>query len=131
MDNNSFNYAIDHNLVYDVWLPLYFNSDGLNNTACNNTLYATVFGTAGLQACGDGTGTLLANNIYCNRTYMPGTKYTSSHNLDEKADPLFADPAALDFQLQSGSRAKGAGMVIQPYTDGFVGPAPFPPRPRT
>lgn len=124
MDNNSFNYVIDHNLVYDVWLPLYFNADGLDNVACNNTLYATVFGTACFQACGDGTGTRLANNIYGNRTYMPGTKYTSSHNLDAKVEPRFVDPAALDFQLQPNSPAKDAGMPIPPYTNGFLGWAP-------
>ena len=99
-------------------------ADSLNNTVCNNTLYATVFGTACLQACGDGAGTLLENNIYRNRTDISGTKYTSSHNLDAKVDPLFVDPAALNFQLQPGSRAKDAGMVIHPYTDGFVGSAP-------
>ena len=124
MDNNSFNYVVDHNLVYDVWLPLYFNSDGRNNTVCNNTLYATVYGTACFQACGDGTGTVLANNIYCNRIVMAGTKYASAHNLDANVDPRFVDPAALDFRLQPGSPAKGAGMAIHPYTDGFVGSAP-------
>jgi hypothetical protein len=124
MDNNSFNYVIDHNLVYDVWLPLYFNSDGLNNIACNNTLYATVFGTACLQTCGDGTGTLLANNIYCNRTYMPGLHYTSSHNLEEKTDPRFVDLDGLDFQLRPDSPARDAGQEVRPWTDGFVGKAP-------
>ena len=115
---------VDHNLIYDVWLPVYLNADSQNNIVCNNTLYATVYGTACFQACGDGTGTVLANNIYCNRTFIPGTKYTSSHNLDEKVDPLFVDPTALDFQLQPGSRAKDAGMMIHPYTEGFVGSAP-------
>ena len=124
IDNNSPNYVVDHNLIYDVWLPVYLNADSQNNIVCNNTLYATVYGTACFQACGDGTGTVLANNIYCNRTFIPGTKYTSSHNLDEKVDPLFVDPTALDFQLQPGSRAKDAGMMIHPYTEGFVGSAP-------
>jgi hypothetical protein len=124
IDNNSPNYVVDHNLVYDVWLPVYLNADSQDNTVCNNTLYATVYGTACFQACGDGTGSVLANNIYGNRTYIPGTKYTSSHNLEANFDPLFVDPAALDFQLQFGSRAKDAGMVIHPYTDGFVGSAP-------
>ena len=45
LDNNSTNYVVDHNLVYDVGLPLFLNSDSQNNTVCNNTLYATVFGT--------------------------------------------------------------------------------------
>ncbi|MCY2996247.1 MAG: carbohydrate-binding protein [Planctomycetota bacterium] len=124
IDNNSPNYVLDHNLIYDVWLPVYLNADSHDNIVCNNTLYATVFGTACLQACGDGTGTVLANNIYGNRTYIPGTKYASSHNLDAKDDPLFVDPAALNFELQSGSRAKDAGRMIPPYTDGYVGSAP-------
>jgi hypothetical protein len=124
LDNNSFNYVVDHNLVYDVWAPLFLNSDSLHNTICNNTLFATAYGTACFQANGNGTGTLLANNIYCQRINMAGTKYTSSHNLEAKVAPLFVDPAGLNFQLQALSPAKDAGMVIHPYTDGFVGSAP-------
>jgi hypothetical protein len=124
IDNNSPNYVLDHNLIYDVWLPVYLNADSQDNIVCNNTLYATVFGTACLQCCGDGTGTILANNIYGSRTFIPGTKYASSHNLDAKDDPLFVDPAGLNFQLRSESGAKDAGKAISPYTDGYVGSAP-------
>ena len=124
LDDNSTNYVVDHNLVYDAWLPFYCNWGSRDNTVCNNTLYATVFGTVCIQGWGDGTDTLLANNIYGNRTNVTGSKYASSHNLDANVDPRFVDPSALDFQLQSSSRAKDAGMVIHPYTDGFVGSAP-------
>jgi len=74
------------------------------------------------------TGTVLKNNLFGARAYLSdGSNYTASNNLDVTAppvDPLFVDPIALNFQLQSRSRAKDAGMVIHPYTDGFVGLAP-------
>ena len=39
-------------------------------------------------------------------------------------DPHYVNPAAGDFTLMSNSPAIDQGMVIPPYTDGYVGPAP-------
>ena len=96
-----------------------------NNTVCNNTLYATAFGTACFQACGDGTGTVLANNIYGNRTYITGNQvHLLAQPRGKTSIRCSSIRPRLNFQLQSGSPAKDAGMAIHPYTDGFVGSAP-------
>ena len=39
-------------------------------------------------------------------------------------DPHYVNPAAGDFTLMSNSPAIDQGMVIPPYTNGYVGPAP-------
>jgi hypothetical protein len=128
LDDNSTNYVVDHNLVYDVEFPLFLHASTQYILVYNNTLIPGVYGAASIGGTGDMTGTVLENNIFGARAYLSdGRNYTASNNLDVTAppvDPLFVDPSALDFQLQSGSRAKDAGMVIHPYTDGFVGSAP-------
>ena len=128
LDDNSTNYVVDHNLVYDVEMPLFLHASTQYILVYNNTLIPGVYAAASIGGTGNMTGTVLENNLFGARVYLyDGTKYTASNNLDVTAppvDPLFVDPSALNFQLQSRSRAKDAGMVIHPYTDGFVGSAP-------
>ena len=118
LDWGSTNYIIDHNLVYNVFDAI--NCPNNNNLVYNNTL----IGSNSSVNCYDGVGgTYLENNIFGNAVTL-GTNYTASNNLACTIDPLFVDKAALNFQLQSGSPAKDAGMVISSYTDGYIGSAP-------
>ena len=131
LDDKSTNYVVHHNLVYGMSDAIFLNAGSPNNLVCNNTLLGlgtnSLVRIASLEARGDLTGTLFANNIYGVRTSIAGTNFHASNNLDlyaKPVDPKFIDPAALDYRLQSRSPAVNAGKVIPGYTDGYVGAAP-------
>ena len=101
------------------------NCPSENNLVYNNTLISSNISISDWSNDGEQnmTGTVLENNIYTAYTVytQAGKYYTASNNLADTTNPQFADPTLLDFQLQSGSPAINAGMVIPAITNGYVG----------
>jgi hypothetical protein len=66
---------------------------------------------------------IFQNNIMIGSTmFLPGS--TQNHNVFGAAKAGFVDQAANNYQLAAGSSAINAGVVIAPYTNGFIGSAP-------
>jgi hypothetical protein len=73
----------------------------------NNILVNSEFGV-------EESGTTGIHNIYANNlTFNDGTQFNLQHSLQARstvnADPMFANPAAMDYHLQAGSPAIDAG----------------------
>ncbi len=122
LDNNSLNFIVHHNLVYNTSWALHYNLASQNILWYNNTavgLYNSLSGgSTGSQA-----GSQVINNIFTAST----TTYTGtvvSNNLSSPTNPLFVDPPNLDFGLQSTSPAVEAGLDLPSITDGYSGAAP-------
>jgi Right handed beta helix region len=87
--------------------------DGANRTAIyNNTLYGNT--AAGIEIRGGQTATNVRNNV----SYGNTTDYTDSGSSTMQAnnlfstDPLFVNPSAGDFKLQTNSPAVNTGTTI-------------------
>jgi len=122
LDNNSANFVVHHNLVYNTSWALHYNLSSQNILWYNNTAVAFCNSLSG-GATGSQCGTQVINNIFTSAT----TTYTGavvSNNLGSGTNPIFAAPASLDFSLQSSSPAIGAGMALPPYTNGCASSAP-------
>jgi hypothetical protein len=143
LDNDSRNYVIHHNIVYNVKAALAINLPTINNKIYNNTLIGfkegVTSGAINLSGC-DATGTVLSNNIFsaghnlgfvfdgntCPRN-PDGTGKgipTFINNLEQNVNPLFNDAPEANFVLGAGSPAIHTGRVLAPYTNGYVGSAP-------
>ena len=122
LDNGSANYIVDHNLVYNCDFALKMNPPSTNNLIVNNTFEGTSYG---LESSGNEsmTGCVIANNIF-HMPVMFGPGLTQSHNILTAVNPLFVNTSLNDYQLQSTSPAISAGVVMSPYTNGYLGSAP-------
>ena len=135
-DNNSRNYVVDHNLVYDTDSAL-----NLGEATYTDDIYLnTVIGFQNDISSGpDLPGSILEDNLCVGALNLPGFNWGTGGSADnifsgavpslDETDyaytpPDFVNPAALDFQLQSTSPAVNSGMVIPGYTNGYVGAAP-------
>jgi PA14 domain/Right handed beta helix region len=138
LDNDSSNYTVHHNIVYNVKSALALNLPTKNNRIYNNTLVgfkeSVTSGAARLPQC-NATGTELINNIFSagfnlgfifdgttcpNGTGLP----TFINNLEQTTDPRFGDAPDANFVLGAGSPAINKGRVLSPYTNGYRGSAP-------
>ncbi|MBI4975948.1 MAG: right-handed parallel beta-helix repeat-containing protein [Spirochaetes bacterium] len=117
-DNGSGGALIHHNIFWNTGDSSIQRNQGYwPNTVYNNT---DVTGKNGYAVIGGATGADdVRNNIFA---AWGGSR--GSTNLYKTVNPLFVNPAANDYHLQSGSPARDAGGVITPYTDGFAGTAP-------
>jgi hypothetical protein len=122
LDNTSSNYVVDHNVVWNADFGLKLNPPSATNRIYDNTFTGTQDSLA-TSGNADMTGTILENNIFSG-PFQGGTGTTQSNNLFSLTDPLFVDPANGNFQLRTGSPAIDAGLVIAPYTNGYLGAAP-------
>jgi hypothetical protein len=143
LDNNSSNYVVHHNIVYNVKTALNLNLPTRNNKIYNNTFVGFKEGVSSgsikLPGC-DATGTVLSNNIFsmghnlgfvfdgntCPRN-PDGTGKgipTFINNLEQNVNPLLVDAPDANFILGAGSPAIDTGRVLSPYTNGFTGSAP-------
>lgn len=121
LDNGSSSFRMHHNLLFGVFESgIFLNTPSPNNLVFNNTL-VTVQSSMGGGGSADGSE--LRNNICTGPIGIPSGA-TLSNNIASTTNPLFTDPSALDFTLSAASPAVDAGMVLPPYTDGFIGAAP-------
>mgnify|MGYP000536512167 CR=1 FL=1 len=84
----------------------------------NNTIY----NSSNLKSVGTGYGNQYMNNIVYDGFIYPQSDITS--NNFTSGNPLYVNPAASDFHLQSTSPAKDRGRVLTGVTEGYVGSAP-------
>jgi hypothetical protein len=69
------------------------------------------------------TGSVFRNNLFTNKLQI-GPGAIKDHNLEMGSNFRFTNAAAGDFRLLSGSAAIDRGVVLSPYTNGYVGAAP-------
>jgi hypothetical protein len=122
LDNFSTNHLVHHNVVWDSDFALKMNPPNSTNQIYNNTLAGTKYSVAS-SGTREMAGSIFRNNLFTNRLQIgPGAK--SDHNLSAGADFRFRNATAGDFRLLAGSAAIDAGVVIRPYTDGWLGASP-------
>jgi hypothetical protein len=122
IDNNSRNVLVHHNVVYNADSAMKMNLAAANNRIYNNTL----IGSPNALMIGSNakmTGTVFYNNIFSGNAYF-ATGATQNHNVFSASAARFADPANFNYQLSPGSAAIDTGVVLSPYTNGYVGAAP-------
>jgi parallel beta-helix repeat protein len=107
-----------NNLVYDNGAGITTDLSSTNAKIYNNTVYSnTREGYAGIVVGSGATGAVVKNNIvYQNAGAITnqGSGTVSSNNLT--ANPIFLNPTAGDFHLQSGSPAVDAGVPVTEVT---------------
>ena len=122
LDNNSTNWLVHHNVVWNVTHGMKMNYASKFNQVLNNTL-AGLTSSIATSSNADFTGTVVKNNIFT-KSVRYGLGATAENNLKPGIDAKFINSLAGNFQLQSSSPAVNRGKVIAPYTNGFVGAAP-------
>ena len=122
LDNFSKNHVVHHNVVWASDFGLKMNPPNTNNRIYNNTFAGEKYSVAS-SGTREMTGSIFRNNLFTNRTQI-GPGATSSNNLAMGSDFRFANAAAGDFRLLAGSAAINRGLVLSPYTNGYVGAAP-------
>ena len=121
IDNGGNGFLIHHNVTWNVDSALKLSAPAHDDQVYNNTLVGVTF-SLGTNYPPDMTGSIVENNILDGPIWW-GPGVTQQHNFTS-GDPKFANPAAGNYQLAPGSPAIDAGMVIAPFTDGFIGAAP-------
>lgn len=122
LDNFSKNHVVHHNVVWDSDFALKMNPPNTSNRIYNNTFAGNKYSVAS-SGTREMTGSIFRNNLFTNRLQI-GPGATSDHNLAMESDFRFSNAAAGDFRLLAGSAAIDAGVVLSPYTNGFLGAAP-------
>lgn len=128
LDNQSTNFVVHHNLIYNSGWGLHYNLHSINMQWFNNTAVAFQNGfSGGFSAGRSQAGGEVRNNI-CTGAFVIATtnlaEVTVSNNLTNNVNPLFVSTNQLDFRVQSNSPAVDAGFAVSPYTDGYSGTAP-------
>jgi hypothetical protein len=122
LDNNSTNWLVHHNVVWNATHAMKLNYASQNNRVLNNTL-AGLSTSLTTSSNADFTGTLVKNNIFT-KSVRYGTGVTAEDNLKPGTDARFVDASRGDFQLQPTSPAINKGKAVAPVTNGYVGAAP-------
>jgi hypothetical protein len=121
LDNNSTNYIVHHNVVWNTNNGLKMNYAAKNNQVYNNTFAALNMSiTTGSNA--NFSGSVFKNNIFTKGVKSGGGSW--SNNINPGTDARFVDPARGNFQLRSNSPAVNRGVRIGTYTNGYTGSAP-------
>jgi uncharacterized protein (TIGR03437 family) len=119
LDDNTSNFVVHHNVVWNVDHALQLTSGGPHQIY-NNTFVGNILG---LNMGSQVSGTRIQNDIF-----TPAVSYfslaTATNNILPPTNPQFIDPATYNFQLQPTSPAIAAGLAIPPYTNGYSGSAP-------
>ena len=121
LDDDSKNYVVDHNVVWNVDFAMKMNPISTNIQVYNNTLIGS---TRSIDSNGEMQmpGCTFANNILGGRaTIGPGA--TETDDLADTSAIAFVNAAAGDFRLKRNSTAINKGKVT-PYTGKFIGAAP-------
>jgi hypothetical protein len=122
VDNDSLNFRIHHNLIYNTVNPLGYNLPCVNILWYNNTAAGVYTSLSGVYS-GSQAGTEVRNNIFT-KPIVTYSEMTVSNNILNTVDPQFVAPEALDFRLRATSPARDAGLPLSPYTNGYDGAAP-------
>jgi hypothetical protein len=122
LDNNSTNYVVHHNLVWNVNFGLKMNYGGKSNKIYNNTLAATNY-SIDTASSPNFSGSVIKNNIFT-KPLKATAGASVSNNITAGTDARFVDPSRNNFQLKAGSPAINKGTNLSPYTNGFTGSAP-------
>lgn len=124
LDNGSKDYIVHHNVVWGNYTGIRLNTPSNFNLIYNNTTYSNGnIGYWGSSFQSDMYGDRIFNNIFTTAFALPGT-HIEGNNITSGTNPMFVNPTADNFRLQSGSPAMNAGAVIPGITDDFVGSAP-------
>ncbi|HWE02748.1 MAG TPA: right-handed parallel beta-helix repeat-containing protein [Tepidisphaeraceae bacterium] len=121
LDNGGSNFTVDHNIIWDVDSAMRMNEVQSGNLIYDNTLSATKNGIDRGSGNDDWSTTVIENNIITAPVQF-GPNVQESDNISNGGK--FVDAAAGDFTLLSDAPAVDAGLVIPPYTNGYVGSAP-------
>ena len=119
LDANSINYIIHHNLVIGTGVQLN-GAKSSGNKLFNNT----IGGWVGYGGVTDSTNAELKNNIIFGPVNTKPDGVVASNNINRFDEPSIVSREQENYQLRSTSSAINAGVVLAPYTDGFVGVAP-------
>jgi hypothetical protein len=122
LDNFSRNHVVHHNVVWDSDFGLKMNPPNTSNRIYNNTFAGNKYSVAS-SGTREMSGSVFRNNVFTNRLQI-GPGATAANNVSMGADFRFVNSGAGDFRLRAGSAAIDKGVVIRPYTDGFLGAAP-------
>jgi hypothetical protein len=122
LDNNSTNWLVHHNVVWNTTHAMKLNYAALNNRVLNNTL-AGLSSSLATSSNADFTGTVVRNNIFT-KSVRFGINVVADTNLKPGTDAKFVNVSRGDFQLQSTSPAINKALAVAPYTNGYVGAAP-------
>ena len=122
LDNNSTNYVVHHNVIWNTNHALKINYAGKYNKVYNNTLAGT---TSSIDTSSNANfgGSVFKNNIFTKQVKSGGGA-TWSNNINPGTDARFVNPAGGNYQLRSNSPAINRGAHISPYTNGYAGSAP-------
>ncbi|MFN8420956.1 MAG: DUF2341 domain-containing protein [Anaerolineae bacterium] len=119
LDDDSRNYRVHHNVVWNM--PLYgiFTFGSNNAKFYNNTVDGKIdFDIKSGQSL---TGTDVRNNASTIADYSQ-SQLTVSNNY--VGVDLWVNSSGRNYQLRADSPAINAGIALPPYTDGYIGPAP-------
>ena len=129
MGDTLINFSVHHNVAWNATgVSLFPQSQSSGMVLANNTVVGAGMGVNGTTD--DWIGNALFYNNICTKigstswaqTVSSGNRvYTSG---SEAIDPGFNDATNLDFTLLPSSPCVDAGVVLSPYTDGYLGAAP-------
>ena len=124
LDNDSSNYIVHHNVVWNYDNGMRMNKTGIDNQVYNNTFFNASHESMGHYAPGGEayTNVLTYNNLATDGPFR-GTDL-QNNLLDTEANISFAGAAHGDFRILENSSAIDYGRVITGYTDGYTGAAP-------
>jgi Right handed beta helix region len=120
-DGASTNFIVHHNIIWNVNSAMRLNFDAKNLQIYNNTLDATTWGMDTNDPTSDWSGTIIENNIITHPVNFGVNAQTPNNISNHK---MFVDYANANFSLIPGAPAVDTGLLIPPYTNGYVGPAP-------
>jgi len=118
LDNDSSNYIVDHNIVYNVNNALKLNYSSHHEQIYNNTLDATDASVA-TNTNADWSGSMFANNIFFNRAQF-GRGVRLIDNLFANTNPKVMGRGAGNYYLTVSSPAVNRGAMLGSYTSGYM-----------
>jgi len=122
LDNNSTNYLVHHNVVWNTNHALKMNYASKNNKIYNNTLAGTTY-SVDTASNPNFSGSVFKNNIFTKPLRSTGGA-SFSNNIGAGTDAKFVNPSGANFQLKAGSPAINRGASISNITAGYTGGAP-------
>ncbi|VGO16891.1 Protease 1 [Pontiella desulfatans] len=124
LDNDSRNYIVHHNVVWNYNNGMRMNKTGIDNQVYNNTFFNASHEAMGHYAPDGETYTNIKtyNNLATDAPFR-GTDL-QNNLLDSEANMAFAGTTHGDFRILENSTAIDYGRVIAGYTDGHAGAAP-------